>query len=98
MSDDQNAATGAQIHSPLSFGRFIRSERRRRGITQAEFATEIGVSSKWLSDAENGKETIEFGLALSALHGLGYSLLAVEEPEPEFDFDAHMQSLIQRGH
>ena len=97
MSANEDVATEAQIHSPLGFGRFIRSERRRRGMTQVAFAAEIGVSSKWLSDAENGKPTIELGLALATLRGLGYTLLAVEQPEPEFDFDAHMQSLIQRG-
>ena len=97
MPTDEDVETGAQVHSPLGFGRFIKSERHRQGMTQAAFAAEIGVSSKWLSDAENGKPTIELGLALAALRGLGYTLLAVEQPEPEFDFDAHMQSLIQRG-
>ncbi|WP_236985845.1 helix-turn-helix domain-containing protein [Marinagarivorans cellulosilyticus] len=37
-------------------GIFIRSERKKRGITQEKLAEFAGISEKYLSSIENGKE------------------------------------------
>ena len=92
----REAADHAPLFSPADFGHFIRAERHRQGFTQAELAARLGVSRKWLSEAENGKPTIEVGLAMAALRELGHMLRAAPRPEPEFDIDAHLEALRRR--
>ncbi|WP_419924304.1 helix-turn-helix domain-containing protein [Candidatus Poriferisocius sp.] len=97
MADTTHEAAGhAPLFSPGDLGHFIRTERRRQGITQAVLAARLGVSRKWLSEAENGKPTIEVGLAMAALRELGHMLRAAPRPEPEFDIDAYLEALSRR--
>ncbi len=56
----------------LSF--IIKGERSRQNLTQAEAASLCGVGTRFLSDLENGKETVHFGKVLQVLDGLGLSL------------------------
>ena len=77
-------------------GHAIRQERSARGITQGQFAAEMGVSRKWLSEIENGKETAEVGLVLAVFRRLGFDLVAASRPQPEFDIDAALQSLTEQ--
>lgn len=65
-------------------------------MTQAEFAAEIGVSRKWLSEVENGKTTVELGLVLTVFRKLGLDLVAAERPRPPFDVDAALRSLTDQ--
>ena len=51
-------------------------------MTQAAFAAEMGVSRKWLSEVENGKQTVELGLVLAVFRRLGLDLVAAERPRP----------------
>lgn len=92
----EGEAVPVPMHSCFDIGRFISSERRRQGMTQTALAARLGVSRKWLSDAERGKETVELHLVLSVIRALGYTLAAAERPEPEFDFEAHLKSLMSR--
>ena len=62
-------------------------------MTLAELAELAGVSRKWVSEAENGKPTVEFGRVVAALARLGLVLRAEEAPAPPFDFDAYLRSL-----
>ena len=89
-------ANYAPLFSPADLGNFIRAERRRQGVTQAELAARLRVSRKWLSEAENGKPTIEVGLVIAALRELGYMLRAAPRPEPDFDIEAHLEALRRR--
>ena len=95
MSADEGTVN-VPMHTSFDVGRFISSERRKKKMTQAELAAKLGVSRKWLSDAERGKETVELRLVLSAIRELGYTLVAAERSKPEFDFDAHLKSLLER--
>ena len=38
------------------FGAAVRTARRREGLTQAELATQVGISRQYLSSAEQGKD------------------------------------------
>lgn len=96
MNDPAYDAAHAPLFNPADFGHFIRAERRRRGITQADLSSRLGVSRKWLSEAENGKPTIELGLAMATLRELGSVFHAAHRPEPEFDIEAHLAALSRR--
>ena len=86
----------APIFTPTDLGHFIRAERRRQGVTQAELAARLGVSRKWLSAAENGKPSIAVGLAIAALRELGHMLRVAPQPEPELDIQSHLEALRRR--
>lgn len=52
----------------------VRARRRRHGLRQDELAALAGVGNRFLSDLENGKDSIEFGRALRVLAALGLTL------------------------
>lgn len=83
------------MFTPSDFGHAIRLVRKNRSLTQAAFAAGLGVSRKWLSEAERGKPGIELGMALNAVREAGYMFVMVKRPEPEFDFEAHLRSLTE---
>lgn len=60
-----------RIDNIAELGRFVRDRRRRDGLTQAETAALCGVGTRFISDLENGKCTVEFGKVLQVLNGLG---------------------------
>lgn len=95
MPADETSAAGVPVFTPSDLGHAIRFARQDKAMTQTAFAAEMGVSRKWLSEAENGKSSIEVGLALSALREAGYMLMVVKRAEPEFDFESHLRSLTE---
>ncbi|WP_419846950.1 helix-turn-helix domain-containing protein [Candidatus Poriferisocius sp.] len=95
MSADESPEAGVPVFTPSDFGHAIRHVRKDRSLTQSAFAAELGVSRKWLSEAERGKPGIELGIALAVLREAGYMFVMVKRPEPEFDFEAHLQSLTE---
>ena len=54
------------------FGRQIRLQRKRLGLRQSELAALCGVGTRFVSELENGKPSIEIGRAfhVAALVGL----------------------------
>ena len=62
------------IDSTTTFGRIIRQRRKVDGLTQAEAAALCGVGTRFLSELERGKATVEFGKALRVLRGLGLEM------------------------
>nr|MCY4134652.1 helix-turn-helix domain-containing protein [bacterium] len=95
MPADEASATGVPVFTPSDLGHAIRFARQDKNMTQTAFAAEMGVSRKWVSEAENGKSSIEVGLAIDALRQAGYMLVMVKRAEPEFDFEAHLRSLTE---
>lgn len=63
-----NARSSAEV------GRIVRARRKEEGLTQVEAASLCGVGTRFLSDLENGKATVELGKTLQVLAGLGLSL------------------------
>ena len=62
------------IHSTSDLGAAVRSRRKQLGYTQAFLASYACVSSSFLSDLENGKETIQLNKALEIISLLGMDL------------------------
>ena len=57
-----------------SFGNKLRERRKELGYTQAYVSEVSGISVSFLSDLENGKETVELGKALYLSNLLGLDL------------------------
>lgn len=62
---------GKIVHTVQDIGSAARDRRKTLGYTQAEVASLCATGIRFISDLENGKETIELGKALSVLHALG---------------------------
>ena len=95
MPADGDSAAGVPVFTASDLGHAIRFARQDKRMTQTAFAAEIGVSRKWLSEAERGKSSIEVGLALAALREAGYMLVMFKRPEPDFDVEAYLQSFTE---
>ena len=63
------------IGTPKEFGAAIRARRKKLHYTQANLAAFTGFSVSFLSDLENGKETIELGKAIYVANLLGMDLI-----------------------
>ena len=59
------------IHNCRDLGLVVRDIRKRQALTQAEVAERAEVSRVWLSQMENGKQTVELGKVLRVLDVLG---------------------------
>ncbi|MBQ6456014.1 MAG: helix-turn-helix transcriptional regulator [Mogibacterium sp.] len=55
-------------------GMAIRKRRRELGYTQAFLASYAGVSTSFLSELENGKDTIQVGKMIEVLSLLGMDI------------------------
>ena len=62
------------IGTPKEFGAAVRAQRKKLHYTQADLAAFTGFSVSFLSDLENGKETIELGKAMYVANLLGMDL------------------------
>ncbi|HEX6968473.1 MAG TPA: helix-turn-helix domain-containing protein [Micromonosporaceae bacterium] len=59
-----------RIGSCRDLGLYVRDRRRDLGMSQAALAAAAGVSRRWLTGLEAGKETAEVGLVLKTLYAL----------------------------
>ena len=57
--------------SVLDIGRFIRAVRKSQGLTQNGLCDISGVSQRFISELENGKQTAEIGKVLHVLRCMG---------------------------
>ena len=60
-----------KISTAKDFGDAVRSARKRMRLKQSQAARLCGVGVRFLSDLENGKETLHIGKVLQVLNGLG---------------------------
>lgn len=79
MATSENSATGVATTKDL--GRYIRNARKTMNLQQADAALLCGVGVRFLSDLENGKETVRLGSVLKVIAGLGLAL-AVARKQP----------------
>ena len=70
------------IRTPLELGATLRDRRRRLRLGQQDLAAKMGVSRRWVIEAEKGKPGTEIGLIFRALAALGITLRADEEAAP----------------
>ena len=62
------AGTAADI------GTAVRKKRKEDGLTLADAAALSGVGYRFMSDLENGKETVQVGKVLKVLTALGLNM------------------------
>ena len=62
------------VHNTKELGREIRRRRKELGYTQGFLADYVGVSASFLSELENGKETIQLNKLLDVMSLLGLDM------------------------
>jgi y4mF family transcriptional regulator len=62
------------LSSTKDLGAAIHAARKATGLQQADAALLCGVGIRFLSDLENGKETVRLGQVLKVIAGLGLVL------------------------
>lgn len=62
------------IRSPKDLGQLVRASRKAHGLRQAEAAALCNVGTRFLSELEGGKPTVELAKVLEVLQGLGLEL------------------------
>lgn len=67
---------GIAVTSPKELGELLRKKRKAQHLTQGQVAEHCGVSVKFISEVERGKETAEIGKVLYLLNTLGIDLIA----------------------
>ncbi len=67
-----------KIQSLKDISSQIRARRKSLGFTQAECAAFCGVGIRFLSELENGKDSIHLGKTLQVLKMLGLNLQLIE--------------------
>lgn len=72
------------LRTPRDIGSALRHQRRRLGLDQADVARRVGVSRKWVIDAEKGSPGAGIGLILRAFTALGTGL-ALADAETSSD-------------
>ena len=90
---DLDDAMWVPIRTAGEIGEFVRSAREGAQMTQAALADELGVSRKWVSEVEQGKQSAEVGKVLAALLRLGFTPMVTRTPPPSSDIDALLGSL-----
>ena len=70
-----------RINDTTELGRAIRDRRRELGYTQAFLAEYAGVSASFLSELENGKETIQLGKMMEVMSLLGMDICMIRRGE-----------------
>ena len=57
-----------------AFGRAVRAYRKRQGVTQIQIAAVANTGTRFISDLENGKPSVQLGKALKVAGLLGIRL------------------------
>ncbi|SKA24373.1 Helix-turn-helix [Trichlorobacter thiogenes] len=60
-----------------TLGAIIRTQRKSKHLTIAELAAHCNVGDRFISELENGKETIEIGKALKVIKRLNLVLTII---------------------
>jgi len=63
-------------------GRALKDTRKKKKMTQGVLADITGVSVKFISDVERGKETIQMDKVFDLARALGLLIYATPEPLP----------------
>lgn len=65
------------METATALGALFRAERRRRGLTLQDVRDATGLSMRFLSEFERGKENASVGRVLRALSSLGLDVLVL---------------------
>lgn len=69
---------GMVVYEVKDIGKALRIARKAQGLTQRDLADACRCGTRFISDLENGKQTIEMGLAIRVLNTVGLDLCLVE--------------------
>ncbi|MCG8617095.1 MAG: helix-turn-helix domain-containing protein [Desulfobacterales bacterium] len=78
-----------------AIGRLVRKSRKEQGLTQSEAAGYLNVGTRFLSDLENGKPTVQLEKAMAVLQGLGFKVFAV--PRTNHSLIRHIEENLDGG-
>ncbi len=67
-----------KISTAADLGRMVAARRRAQGLTQAELAALGQLGTRFISELERGKPTVQFDKVMQVLDLLGMSLVAGE--------------------
>lgn len=67
-----------RITCSADLGLIIKAKRKKIGMTQKEVAAIAGVGTRFLSELENGKPTLEFDKVILISMYFGIDLVAIE--------------------
>ena len=69
------------IRTTKDLGQEIRARRKELGYTQSFLASYVGVSTSFLSELENGKETLQINKIMDVMSLLGMDICVVRRGE-----------------
>ncbi len=72
-----------------TIGELIKETRKKQKFTQAEAAAYLGIGTRFLSDLENGKPTIQLEKALRVLNGIGLNVLII--PKSNYPLNRYIE-------
>ncbi len=77
MFFDVNNPNGNSIllNDIAELGLAVREKRKQDGLTQQDLAAIANVGVRFVSELENGKETVQLALVMAVLQALGLQLL-----------------------
>lgn len=84
------------LTSVQSAGVAIRALRKRAGIRIDDFALTAGVSKQFMTDLENGKDTVRMGSVLKLLQRMGIRVSLDLPEEAMATFQAEFDKVTQR--
>ncbi len=70
------------INNPFVLGQHVRSKRKAQGLTQAELSEKSDVSSRHISDIENGLKNVGAYTLFKVLNSLDIALYIGAKPLP----------------
>ena len=63
-----------KVRSAADIGSLMRKKRNELGMTQSQLADIAGNGTRFISDIENGKQTMQIGKILDTLQVLGFDV------------------------
>ena len=63
-----------RIFTPLDIGLLVKAKRIELGMTQSQLADMSGNGTRFISELENGKQTMQIGKIIDVLHFLGFDI------------------------
>jgi len=70
------------VHGTADIGSLVRKKRAELSMTQSQLADITGNGTRFISDLENGKQTMQIGKVLDTLHVLGFDVNISARGEP----------------
>ena len=83
----QDKSTNTIIKEPKEIGQLLRRFRKEAKLTQWEAAAMCKVGTRFLSELENGKQSVHLGKALKVLQAFGLVVVLKRKGLPHNNID-----------